>query len=225
MSLLYKRIHELESELALSLAHNLAVDKTGNAKATKSLLSELSTLIDTDIRAGIIADAVTQTIAQLEAAGQIAKAGNIKSHGSNILQDGWLWCDNASYERVGTYADLFADIGTTWGSVDGAHFNVPEFRGIALMGAGSSAKLVDANGAAFARVLGTYQNDKMHNHIHGIGSPTGYSSGSATLVVSTAQRTNFNRFSGNPLSSGSGTPRTGAETNPANAGVNFIIKY
>ena len=45
MSLLYKRIHELESELALSLAHNLAVDKTGNAKATKIQLSELSTIL------------------------------------------------------------------------------------------------------------------------------------------------------------------------------------
>ena len=56
MSLLYKRIHELESELALSLAHNLAVDKTGNAKATKSLLSELSTLIDTTIRGNIISE-------------------------------------------------------------------------------------------------------------------------------------------------------------------------
>ena len=45
MSLLYKRIHELESEPALSLAHNLAVDKTGNAKATKIQLSELSTIL------------------------------------------------------------------------------------------------------------------------------------------------------------------------------------
>ncbi len=60
MSVLYKRIHELESELALSLAHNLAVDKTGNAKATKSLLSELSTLIDTTIRGAIINEAVEE---------------------------------------------------------------------------------------------------------------------------------------------------------------------
>ena len=104
----YKRIHELNPELTLSLAHNIAVDKNGNVSATKALLSEIATLIDTTIRAGIIAD----TIAELEARGSIAKAGNIKMHGSNTLPDGHLWCDNASYERVGIYADLFADIGT-----------------------------------------------------------------------------------------------------------------
>ena len=60
MSVLYKRIHELESELALSLAHNLAVDKIGNAKATKALLSEISTLIDADIRGAIINEAVEE---------------------------------------------------------------------------------------------------------------------------------------------------------------------
>ncbi len=215
MSVLYKRIHELESELALSLAHNLAVDKSGNAKATKITITELYNIL------------MPQIIAQLKADGQIATAGNIKSHGSNTLPDGWLWCDNVSYERVGTYADLFADIGTTWGSVDGAHFNVPDFRGIALMGAGSSAKLDDANGAAFARVLGTYQNDKIQGHKHsvthdaqqknsltGVGGTGKPNPADATIAV------------GNPTTDEvNGTPRTGTETNPANAGVNFIIKY
>ncbi len=207
----YKRIYELNPELTLSLTHNIAVDKNGNVSATKITITELYNII----------------LAQLKASGDLATAGNIKMHGSNILPDGWLWCDNVSYERVGIYADLFADIGTVWGSVDGAHFNVPDFRGIAPMGAGSSAKLVDANGNPFARVLGTYQNDKIQGHytdtktaVVGTGVQLSHS-GSRDVGPSTT-----NSQATDPITNGTdGPPRTGTETNSANAGVNFIIKY
>ncbi len=86
MSVLYKRIHELESELALSLAHNLAVDKTGNAKATKALLSEISTLIDTDIRGDIISDAVAIAVAEARS----YNVNNVNNTNYNILDgDGY----------------------------------------------------------------------------------------------------------------------------------------
>jgi len=45
MATIYKRIHQLETELALSLSHNLAVDKSDQGSARKILLSELSDLI------------------------------------------------------------------------------------------------------------------------------------------------------------------------------------
>lgn len=42
---------------------------------------------------------------------------------------GWLECSGTSLARVGTYAALFAVIGTTWGAADGNHFNIPDMRG------------------------------------------------------------------------------------------------
>ena len=83
MSLLYKRIHELNPELALSLAHNLAVDKIGNAKATKALLSELSTLIDSDIRGDIISDAVAIAVAEA----RLYNVNNVADANYDILDD------------------------------------------------------------------------------------------------------------------------------------------
>lgn len=39
---------------------------------------------------------------------------------------GWLACDGASLLRA-SYPALFAVIGVTYGSVDGTHFNVPDW--------------------------------------------------------------------------------------------------
>ena len=52
---------------------------------------------------------------------------------------GWLLCDGSSYGRTGTYAALFAAIGTTWGYADANHFNVPDLRGRFPLGAGQGA--------------------------------------------------------------------------------------
>lgn len=46
-----------------------------------------------------------------------------------------LACDGTSYLRA-DYPDLFASIGTTWGSDDSTHFNVPDFRTRALVMSG-----------------------------------------------------------------------------------------
>ena len=40
------------------------------------------------------------------------------------LPDGFLLCDGSSVLRS-VYSELFALIGTTYGSVDGTHFNLP----------------------------------------------------------------------------------------------------
>lgn len=54
-----------------------------------------------------------------------AAAGSIPS--------GYLLCDGASYLRA-DYPDLFAIIGTTFGAVDGTHFNVPNLKGRMVVG-------------------------------------------------------------------------------------------
>jgi hypothetical protein len=51
--------------------------------------------------------------------------GTIILFGSTTVQTGYLLCNGAAVSRT-TYADLFAKIGTTWGSGDGSTtFNVP----------------------------------------------------------------------------------------------------
>lgn len=71
--------------------------------------------------------------------GYLNYTGMIKPHAATSAPSaGWLLCDGASYLRA-TYASLFALIGTTFGSVDGTHFNVPDMRGRTAMGLGQGA--------------------------------------------------------------------------------------
>lgn len=52
----------------------------------------------------------------------------------------FLACDGASVLRS-AYPDLFTVIGTTYGAVDGTHFNVPDLRGRAVLGVGTGSGL------------------------------------------------------------------------------------
>jgi microcystin-dependent protein len=60
--------------------------------------------------------------------------GVILPYGGTSAPDGWLMCDGTSYARA-SYPELFAVIGTAFGTADGASFNVPDFRGRFLRGA------------------------------------------------------------------------------------------
>lgn len=151
--------------------------------------------------------------------------GAVIMYGAASAPTGWLNCDGSSVLRA-TYANLFAVIGTTYGSADGTHFTLPDFRGIFPRGSGSNGTLTNANGSAFSGTLGTYQNDKMQGHYHGR-----LYSGDCTTGVNFTSITNSAGASASAVTTGSpvtdgtnGTPRTGLETNPANLGINFIIK-
>jgi len=65
--------------------------------------------------------------------------GSVVAYAGPIPTDpALLACDGTSYLRT-DYPDLFAIIGTIWGSVDGTHFNVPDLRTRAMVGAGTTA--------------------------------------------------------------------------------------
>lgn len=62
--------------------------------------------------------------------------GEIKMSASlNALPSGWLECNGQSLLRA-DYPDLFAELGTQWGAVDGTHFNIPDYRSRSPMGQG-----------------------------------------------------------------------------------------
>lgn len=61
-------------------------------------------------------------------------AGAITIFGGTTAPNGWLICDGSEVSRT-TYADLFAVIGTTYGSGDGATtFKLPDIRGLFPIG-------------------------------------------------------------------------------------------
>jgi microcystin-dependent protein len=74
--------------------------------------------------------------------GSVLPTGALVMWGTTTAPAGFLLCDGTSYLRA-DYATLFGVIGTTFGSVDGTHFNVPDMRqrfplGLAASGTGST---------------------------------------------------------------------------------------
>ena len=95
-------------------------------------------------------------------------AGAIMAFGGATAPTGWLVCDGSSVLRA-SYPDLFAAIGTTWGSVDGTHFNVPDLRGMFLRGTGTNA--TGSSSGAVGPSVGSYSADAFQGHWHGINDP------------------------------------------------------
>lgn len=109
-----------------------------NAAAARGLLGATSAA---DVAVLIAAAIATEVTARNTAIAARFPAGIIMGYGAASAPAGFLICDGASLLRAGTYAALFAAIGTTWGSADGTHFNVPDSRGRVIIGAGSGAGL------------------------------------------------------------------------------------
>lgn len=71
---------------------------------------------------------ITSSKIMVSIAGQVDLIGSVGMHSSETPPTGWLECDGANVLRS-TYVDLFAVIGTAYGTADGTHFNLPDMRG------------------------------------------------------------------------------------------------
>lgn len=166
-------------------------------------------------------------------------SGVIKVYAGAAAPSGYLLCDGTSYLRA-TYPDLFTAIGTTFGAVDGTHFNVPDLRGRAPIGSGTG----DASDAT-AHTLGAKSGTEKHTlleaelatHTHAVtdaghvheSDATAFvvqnAAGSFTLGAGTdyAVATNTaNATTGITLgNTGTNTPHNNM---PPTLAVNFIIK-
>lgn len=108
--------------------------------------------------------------------------------GATSPDPSWLPCDGASLLRA-SYPDLFAAIGTTYGSADGTHFNLPDLRGRAPIdmgtGPGLSARSLGDSIGEEAHTLTTPESashshtdvghshaDTGHTHVEGNAIPT-----------------------------------------------------
>lgn len=144
--------------------------------------------------------------------------GSILPYGGAIAPSGWFICQGQAISRT-TYAELFAVIGTTFGSGDGSTtFNLPDMRESVPKGAGETGKTVGAHVKSGGLAVGEFLDDRLQNHTHGV--PVDQNSGN--LVSSHAQTANANaailftdEVKGN---------RKGVTTEVKSVGVNYIIK-
>jgi len=78
----------------------------------------------------------------------------------------WLPCDGASLLRA-DYPDLFASIGTIYGSADGSHFTLPDLRGRTVVGVGSGSGLTPRTlGDSFGEETHTLVTSEQASHSH-----------------------------------------------------------
>jgi microcystin-dependent protein len=166
----------------------------------------------------------------IDQTGFVTPVGSVNAYAGTSSPPGWFLCNGSNYSRT-AYPDLFAVIGITYGNSSANDFKVPDLRGIFIRGAGNSGILTNANGVAFNGTLGTYQNDQFQGHYHkynytsvALGTYGGPNAADsierASGVASLSDRIKVAITDGTD-----GTPRTGTETNPANLGLNYIIKY
>lgn len=101
---------------------------------------------------------------------------------------GYLACDGASVLRA-DFPALFDAIGTTYGAVDGDHFNVPDVQERVVAGPGATGAVGDDDGLAVGsrwgvphthEVLGAATDGPHHS---GLGAPPAFNGGGATRVT------------------------------------------
>lgn len=144
------------------------------------------------------------------AAKEDAPAGIISAWGVNTVPYGWLECNGAAISRA-VYANLFANIGTTFGAGNGTTtFNVPDLRGEFIRG------WDNGRGIDSGRAFGSAQSDLLKSHFHIMKK----------FNRSTGAGTGFFAMDDNGTDGSENTEATGgAETRPRNVALMFCIRF
>lgn len=151
-----------------------------------------------------------------------APIGAMQAFGGSVAPSGWFLCQGQALSRT-DYAELFAVIGTHFGSGDGSTtFNLPDMREVVPVGAGTSNRSAIATHDAYS--LGQFKDDQLQEHQHyrfGADSNGSFyagtgGSGSWTPTSNTGQ---YGDSIGHVLNG-----RKGGTTHGKQLGVNYIIK-
>jgi microcystin-dependent protein len=147
-----------------------------------------------------------------------AQPGLVLPWPTSSVPEGFLSCNGASVSRT-TYADLFAVIGTEYGSVDADSFLIPDYRGEFLRGWDNGANndpdkanRKNKSDVVVGDIVGSMQSDelKLHNHFR-----IKYANWAGTGGV----------LNGGGAAADDLTIQTGGnETRSRNISVHFIIK-
>ncbi len=166
---------------------------------------------------------------------KIALPGGVIIRPTVTVPDGYFECDGSELSRT-VYAELFAEIGTFFGSGDGSTtFNLPDWRGEFLRG------FDNGRGVDVGRVIGSAQGDAIRNITGSAGNNTlvSYNDGFTVDSVSGAFTvSSIYKASSNETISGSGADSTftfgfnaskvvptANENRPRNIAVMFCMKY
>lgn len=133
---------------------------------------------------------------------------------SNMIPAGWLNCDGSSV-LISDYPELHAVIGTAFGSVDGTHFNLPNFEGKFALGV-SATNVIGSSGGS--KTIGI-DNLPSHNHPNTSNSTDIAISSTADLPDHTHNYRNYGNYGSTGLVSGGDDPQKGFNTQ-ASYGVN-----
>jgi microcystin-dependent protein len=145
---------------------------------------------------------------------------------SASVPNGYLLCDGSSLNRA-DYPELFAAIGTAWGTASGTTFNLPDTRGLFLRGVdGVANRDVDkalrtaiAVGGNTGNNVGSFQDDAFESHSHNFSILRGGNADNDESKVARGDDGTRSAYSGTTSTTG------GNETRPKNVYVNHIIKY
>lgn len=167
---------------------------------------------------------------------QLTPAGTIITFGSSSAPSGYLPCEGQVLVRA-DYLALFTAIGVTWntGGETGAQFRVPDLRGAFLRGTGSHGTQNMADGNDYAGPsVGSFENDQFQGHYHNVrfkGNDAAFNQSGVQHHEGTTNRYHEGSESNSSLQAKAsitdgtnGTPRTGDETRPFNAGILYCIK-
>jgi len=159
--------------------------------------------------------------------------GMIASFAMSSAPTGWIVCNGAEY-AIADYEDLHTAIGTTWGALTNGsggagstHFRVPDLRGAFLRGTGTGT--INTRNKAGGNV-GDFNEDQYQGHIHqftGYDKSGGGNNSTFAHSGSGNPRTGLaaGDYVGDAEINSQGTPRTGVETFPYNASIQYCIKY
>ena len=154
--------------------------------------------------------------------------GSVLAWGSEDLPTGFLECDGSSLNRA-DYPELFAVIGSNYGTASATTFNLPDCRGRFIRGWANgsgtdpdrSGRSADASGGQSGDNVGSVQSDQNASHTHSVSIQLyNVAAGAAAAVVGGAN-TSAPTTTVNPTSSSSG----GNESRPENIYFQYIIKY
>jgi len=146
------------------------------------------------------------TVGQLSSGAGIP-VGAVMDFAGSSVPAGWLVCGGQSLSRS-EYAELFAVIGTAFGSLSGSTFSLPDLRGRVTAG-----RDFDAGGTAGRLTSTTMTPD---------GATLGATGGAQTVTLATDQLpAHGHTYSGTTASSGSHSHTTDTSAGQGQGGINF----
>jgi len=161
------------------------------------------------------------------AGADITVVGQILSSASVNVPDGFLYCDGSSLLRT-AYPELFAEIGTAYGAVDGTHFNLPDLRGMFLRGQSDGTGQDPDAGSRFADNAGGNTGDNIgsqqvhalesHNHTFVLRSNSHVVGGNVPKATNPAAGGSDSNYPTNSVGASS-------ETRPENIYVRYYIRF